>query len=399
MIPLRQNKLLNGQRGAVTIMFAIFLVVLLGLAALALDLGRMNLTKVQLQNAADAAALAGASSLTDPGAGTDPFNWSAAEESGLAFAQKNFANGSLIPANNVQIQTGYWNLPSSSFSPGAGTPGSGDVAAVRATIRIENLHLFFASFLGINERDLQASAVAILRETGGSGGPFDYAIFSGSTTKRLIINGSRFNMIGSVHTNNKLLINGSSITITEAAEAVATVTTNGSRINIGERLPYASVIDMPDYSEAIAEAAAAANQTYNSSYTINGSHITSDPIYVQGTNNRITVNGSGFTATGAIMGDGDITINGSGMATGDNQVCFYSKNGDITINGSNYALNGVLYAPNGNITINGSKITVNGSIVGKEVRINGSRFSVDRTNHPITSLPVDSPNIGAALVN
>jgi len=59
----------------------------------------------------------------------------------------------------------------------------------------------------------------------------------------------------------------------------------------------------------------------------------------------------------------------------------------------------VLYAPNGNITINGSKITVNGSIVGKEVRINGSRFSVDRTNHPITSLPVDSPNIGAALVN
>jgi Flp pilus assembly protein TadG/uncharacterized Zn-binding protein involved in type VI secretion len=374
---------LHDQRGAIAIWFALLLPVLLGFAALAVDLARLNLTRVELQNAADAAALAGARSLNN--AGGDPYNWTAATVKAQELAHTNKANGSLIPANNVQIQTGYWNLQSRDWtdvSPSY-TPVTGDFPAVRVTVA-HSLNLFFAPILGINERNVQASAVAILS---GAGGPFNYAIFSGSPTKQLTMNGSGFNIKGSVHTNYKLLINGSSITITEAAEAVQTVTTHGSSISIGSVLPNASVIDMPDYSDAIAEAAEAANQTYTSSYTINGGHITSDPIYVQGNSNTITVNGSGFTATGAVMADGNITINGSSMASGDSQVCFYSKNGNITLNGSNYTLNGVLYAPNGNITINGSNVTVNGSVVGKEVRINGSSFTVDRTDYPITSLP------------
>jgi Flp pilus assembly protein TadG/cytoskeletal protein CcmA (bactofilin family) len=390
-------KRLHDQRGVVAILFVLLLPVLLGFAALTIDMTRLNLARIELQNAADAAALAGTLSLHDTGG--DPYNWTAAENKAMELAHSNKANGSLIPANNVQIQTGYWNLQSRDWtdvSPSY-TPVTGDFPAVRVTIA-HSLNLFFAPILGINERNVQASAVAILKLKNKKR-PIDYAIFSGSTTKQLNMNGSGFNITGSVHTNEKLRINGSSITITEAAEAVGTVTTNGSGINIGERLPDASVIDMPDYSEAIAEAAAAAHQTYNSSYTINGGHITSDPIYVQGNNHTITVNGSGFTATGAVMGDGNITINGSGMASGDSQVCFYSKNGDITLNGSNYTLNGVLYAPNGKITINGSNVTINGSVVGNEVRINGSSFTVDRTNHPITSLPVDPPEIHAVLVN
>lgn len=86
------------------------------------------------------------------------------------------------------------------------------------------------------------------------------------------------------------------------------------------------------------------------------------------------------------MADGSITINGSGVASGNSEVCFYSKNGDITINGSNIALNGVLYAPNGKIIINGSSITVNGCVVGNQVVINGSGFAVNRTDYPPISL-------------
>lgn len=57
------------QRGAIAIMFAFSLIVLFGIMGLALDLGRLYVVRTELQNAADAAALAGALALdqTQPG--------------------------------------------------------------------------------------------------------------------------------------------------------------------------------------------------------------------------------------------------------------------------------------------------------------------------------------------
>lgn len=54
MLPLRH------QRGAILIMTAIVLIVLVGVAALAMDIGRLVVLRSQLQNAADAAAIAAA---------------------------------------------------------------------------------------------------------------------------------------------------------------------------------------------------------------------------------------------------------------------------------------------------------------------------------------------------
>ena len=387
-------KLLKGQRGGVAIWFAICLPVLLGCAALAVDLARINLTKVELQNAVDAAALGGSSSLSNtqppPGPSDTPYNWSAATATALDLARSNYANAA--PIHDALIETGFWNIqnPSLGLRPSAGVPVAGDVPAIKVTVAISStqnngpLQLFFAPILGIANSNVQASAISILT---GAGGPFDYAIYSGSTSNNLSINGSTYNIKGSIHTNKNLNINGSSITVTGAAEAKGTVTTNGSNIDIGSTLPNDQrVISMPDFSASIAAAAAAVNQTYTGTKTINGSSITSDPIYVQGSPGTITVNGSSFTTTGTVMADGNISINGSGVASLSSQVCFYSKNGSIYINGSNYNLNGVLYAPNGTIFVNGSQITVNGSVVGKQISINGSEFTIDRTDYPITSI-------------
>ena len=57
------------QRGAVAIMFAISLLVLFGFMALVFDLGRTYVVRTELQNAADAAALAGAKDLDQKLAG------------------------------------------------------------------------------------------------------------------------------------------------------------------------------------------------------------------------------------------------------------------------------------------------------------------------------------------
>lgn len=51
------------QRGAILVMTVIFLVILLGFAALALDLGRLYVLRTEMQNAADASAMAAAAEL------------------------------------------------------------------------------------------------------------------------------------------------------------------------------------------------------------------------------------------------------------------------------------------------------------------------------------------------
>lgn len=53
----------SGQQGAVAIIVALSLVVLIGMLGLVLDLGHLYVTKTELQNAADAAALSGAKEL------------------------------------------------------------------------------------------------------------------------------------------------------------------------------------------------------------------------------------------------------------------------------------------------------------------------------------------------
>src|SRR5665648_735652 len=59
----RLSAFLVDQDGAMAILFALLLPVLIGFAGLAVDIGHMYVVKGQLQNAADAGALAGARGL------------------------------------------------------------------------------------------------------------------------------------------------------------------------------------------------------------------------------------------------------------------------------------------------------------------------------------------------
>ena len=77
------------QRGAVTIVFGLMLVVLIGFAGLALDLGRLFVIKTELQNAMDACALSAASQLR-PG-----FNTTADLTRAVAYGRV-FSNGGLL---------------------------------------------------------------------------------------------------------------------------------------------------------------------------------------------------------------------------------------------------------------------------------------------------------------
>jgi len=88
------------QRGAVAIIFAIVITAMIGIAGLALDLGQLYVAKAELQNAADACALAAAQSLS----GSDGKQLQIGEAAGLTTAQRHKV---LFQSRTIATQTDH----------------------------------------------------------------------------------------------------------------------------------------------------------------------------------------------------------------------------------------------------------------------------------------------------
>lgn len=167
-------------RGFVVVLLAAGLLVLIcGFAGLAIDVGRAYYVKGEVQNAADAAAFAGASGLfANPPLATDP-NFDAAKVLATEFVQKNQAAGATLTAANAQIEAGYWDLDAkqmrsvpvylcagtvNSCTPSAPTPGCAcqqrGVAAVRVTVQKPELTTHFAKILGWSSTAPAAMSIA-----------------------------------------------------------------------------------------------------------------------------------------------------------------------------------------------------------------------------------------------
>lgn len=343
-------KALRNNRGSAMIIYACMFVVMLGMAAVAVDTGTVAVAKQRLQAAVDAAALAAAQELPDTSAATSA-------------------------ANRYVTLNG--------FSPSDITvsfENSGKTIVIHATRKVDYT---FAKILGISSTNLGLTAKAACAQLGGA---FNYAIFSGSQTSSLTLNGSSYTITGSTHTNYNFIANGSNNKITGACEAAGAITVHGSGNGIATRIPGADIISMPDLSETIRQQAEAAGQIYVGDKTFNGSSIDlSSPVYVDG---NITINGSKFTGVGFLFATGNITFNGSSlkMSTGDS-VCIYSQNGNIRMNGSGAQIDGILYAPGGAVTMNGSSQTVHGRVIAKTVNMNGSGTTVTASTADMNCLP------------
>ena len=101
MTTTRQS-LADGERGALLVHAALAMLALIAFSALAIDYGALLLGRRQAQNAADAAALAGAVSL----AFDDPDDIARAQATAAAAGTANQVLGaapSIVPATDVQI--------------------------------------------------------------------------------------------------------------------------------------------------------------------------------------------------------------------------------------------------------------------------------------------------------
>jgi hypothetical protein len=147
--------------GAIAIIVALTLVVLIGFAGLVLDLGRLYVNKTELQNATDACALAAANELVcEPGLGTCLEN---AEAAGIFAAAQNKMdfqkNTVLIAAADIKFSK-FIGPNSSYLSRLAGADQAARFALCKASV--DGIVPWFMGVLGIGAQSVTATAVATL---------------------------------------------------------------------------------------------------------------------------------------------------------------------------------------------------------------------------------------------
>lgn len=165
------------RHGAVAVFTLVMMVVLIGFAALTVDVGAMYNTRADLQNAADAAALAGAgmylsaemskvrSATTSPDFGP-VYSLIKSQVTSIAGKYHVFgAKSTLVQTSD--ITTGYLDLVSSKSTVDTGAPTK-TFNAVSVMLRREKgslngaLPLTFAGIFGKTSANVSASAVAVL---------------------------------------------------------------------------------------------------------------------------------------------------------------------------------------------------------------------------------------------
>lgn len=143
------------RRGMAAVIVVITLVILLGFAALAIDVGAMFNTKADLQKVADACSLAGAQVVTRE----DGDIYAVAGQ--IAEGNPVLAHGPIELADE-DIEAGRFDIETGVFIAGADSPNAVRVVARREDGINGSLKLFFAPILGVNSTGIKAMAVAMV---------------------------------------------------------------------------------------------------------------------------------------------------------------------------------------------------------------------------------------------
>lgn len=172
---ISRQALLEDTRGAVAVTVAIVIVVLLGFAALALDISNAMIARNELQNAADAGALAGARQLgviyQGLPQGTPYTGYVLSDPSPVITAVtgvglQNQARQVLLTINTADIVIGVWDSTTRTL-----TPGNVGATGVRVTARRDAgangpVATWLAGILGINNMSVVATGTAALTGSG-----------------------------------------------------------------------------------------------------------------------------------------------------------------------------------------------------------------------------------------
>lgn len=139
------------RRGGTVLLVLVLLVLILGMVAVAVDVGRMFLVRSQLQTAVDAGALAAGLVLKD-----DPDDLDGAVASAREFVQRNRVGWLVTVAEDaITVEAGKWDATTRLFTAGTTEPNAVRVAAAQ-----NNEQLVFAWVFGISTFSVPRRAIA-----------------------------------------------------------------------------------------------------------------------------------------------------------------------------------------------------------------------------------------------
>ncbi len=316
--------LLSDRRGAIGAWVALMLVMLLGMAALAIDMGYLWVLRHRLQATADAAALAGVSQLTStPDAAV-------VKAEAVAYAQKNMppgGHGTVLADPDVVL--GHWDGDTRTFTTNATgtTAPAGEVTnAVKITTRRAQANgnpvgLFLARALGVYEMDVVTEAIAQGR------GPPGYCVLALEPEKPAItVSGSAtftFDCgIGDHSTHpDKALVTSGSVQITADSVCVAGGTSSSGSSSVSP-VPEPGCTPPPDPLSGLPPPSYSGCDYTNYSHSSSQNVTLSPGVYCGGMNfpgssaNTVATFEPGIyilDGDGLIVSGGGHTLNGTGV--------------------------------------------------------------------------------------
>ena len=344
---------------------ALAMAAILGFASMTVDVGLWFHSKQDVQNAADAAALAAAGQMADDSTETV----SVARQ----FATKNGYTDSI---DGAVVIVDY--------------PYQGDTTKVRIAISAP-ASIVFGPVLGIGDVTVSGSAVGQSVGTGPS-----YALYANGSAcnKDIDWTGSSVNMTGDVHTNGQFAQSGGSNQISGAVtdgcgdRVSGTGNTYGSGPEIAparewpvtftwDQLAGASHQNCLVYSTGNLTVGSQASHWQNND---SSTKILKPGVYcAEGTLSFTT---SGVTGNVTFVARAKVTVSGGtfNVTPYSNGVFVYTEavpNNAVNISGSNSHWQGIIYAPNGDAVVSGSGNGVlAGSVVANKIKLSGSNWSL-----------------------
>jgi Flp pilus assembly protein TadG len=402
-------RLLKDEAGQASILLSVCMVVVIGIAGLAVDVGHLRFAKRQMQTLADSAALAGAAELQQC-AGTDDCDamQTAAQQS---VTENGATLGAFLTQCSGSVSGLTLELNNGPCALSTSDPNNGDSTYVEAVVT-QSEPMYFARILGINAMTISARAEAKI-------GNSPYCVVAlGSAGLTFQSNG------GGITASCGLMVDSDATTAFQANGANVTASqisvNGGDQINGGtvSPTPITGAPALPDplsyltppsssgctysstYSTSSGSATLSAG-TYCGGIQLNGGSLSLNPgtYILDGIGlqmNSGSISGTGVTlyiAQGQAQFNGansvDLVAPTSGTYAG---ILFYQSSTDAStaqINGgANAAFQGALYFPDAAVQLNGSNTAAYTIVVSKSVQINGSDFNI---GSDYSSLPGGSP--------
>lgn len=372
----------NGKSGVSIVYMVVAMSSMLMLASLAVDLGRVQVAKTELQRAADAAARAGAGAL--------PNGFGSAQNAAMDIAAANLADGSpVILDPTYDFQVGHWDENTKSFIPLVGPFQGANVRAVKITARRvadrgNGIPCLFAKVLGRETCDVHASAVAVYSPRRFAAVGLEYIKLGGNATNSYKSTGNAPADHGDIASNGDITLGGSSLIAGNAFPGMGKMVIGANHVT-GSTTPLSYTLNYPNGDAGI-------YKTSNNNGSVPSGAVAASSFKI-GNQQTVTLQAGNYyfnnfnAGAGSILNIagpvtiyvyGTLSLGGHVDVAGNlpkNLTIITVPNGgtapgNITLNGTS-ALYADIYAPQSRINMSGTG-DIYGSIVGRSIDMTGN---------------------------